>query len=60
MGRVSMGSIAIGINVLAERQTVLSTPVVLGKHQSLAMMAEDTDTISFKNSHPFGPSLHLI
>jgi len=60
MGRVSIDSIAIGINVLPEKQTVLRTPVVLGKHQSLEMMAEDTDTNSFKNSHPFGPSLHLI
>jgi hypothetical protein len=45
---------------MPERQTVLGTPVALGRHQSLEMMAEDADTISFKDSRPFGPSLHLI
>jgi len=59
-GRVSMDRIALGVNVLPERHPVLSTPVALGRRQSLEMMAEDADTISFKDSRPFGPSLHLV
>jgi alanine racemase len=48
-GRVSMDSMTIDITGLPEDMLFLGTPVeVLGKHQSLEMMAADADTISYE------------
>ncbi|CAN7695365.1 alanine racemase [Rhizobium sp. LjRoot258] len=48
-GRVSMDSITVDISALPEGALDLGTPVeVVGKHQTLEMMAADADTISYE------------
>lgn len=48
-GRVSMDSMTVDISDLPEGTLTLGTPVeVIGDHQTLEMIAEDADTISYE------------